>query len=87
MSAFCFVEHSERTFIRLTDLLISCKPPHMPAATRRARCRARETCFAEASATGVTPSQMSQPRRFSAGPKYRRLDSCIRKLGAAPSHL
>jgi hypothetical protein len=27
------------------------------------------------SATGVTPSQMSQPRRFSAGPKYRRFDS------------
>jgi hypothetical protein len=29
----------------------------------------------ERSATGVTPSQMSQPRRFSAGPKYRRIDS------------
>jgi hypothetical protein len=31
----------------------------------------------ERSATGVTPSQMSQPRRFSAGPKYRRFASCI----------
>jgi hypothetical protein len=26
-------------------------------------------------ATDVTPSQMSQPRRFSAGPKYRRFAS------------
>src|SRR5207237_9412894 len=28
-------------------------------------------------ATVVTPSQMSQPRRFSAGPEYRRIDGCL----------
>jgi hypothetical protein len=35
----------------------------------------------ERTATDVTPSRMSQPRRFSAGPTYRRLVSCSEKLG------
>jgi len=32
-------------------------------------------------ATDVTPSQMGQPRRFSAGPKYRPLVGCCELLG------
>jgi hypothetical protein len=70
------VARISRTFVRRPNGTVG----KLQAASRTNCDAARQlprltNALAEATATAVTPSQMSQPRRFSAGPAHRRFAS------------